>query len=161
EPAVPSRYNRAIPVDLETIVVKAIAKAPEERYATAHDLAEDLRRFLEDRPIEARRATPLQRARKWSRRHRPLVAGLVGALALLLAGGVLAVLLYAREQRALAEERGGMKRESDESLFETLLDHASALRQARDPGYRLRAWDDLRRAVALDIPQKDMHRVRD
>src|SRR5262249_15258195 len=109
EPAAPSRHNRAIPVDLETIIVKAMAKAPEERYATAHDLAEDLKRFRDDRPIEARRATPLQRARKWARRHRPLVGAMVAAFALLLMGGVLAVLLYAREQRALAEERGGMK----------------------------------------------------
>jgi serine/threonine protein kinase/WD40 repeat protein len=158
EPAAPSRYNRAIPVDLETIVVKAMAKAPEERYATAQDLADDLNRFLEDRPIQARRATPLQRARKWARRHRPLVAGVVGGLMLLLAASVV---MYARQQRALADERGRMKRESDESLFETLLDHASAVRQAREPGYRPRALDILRRAVALDILHKDMDRVRD
>src|SRR5262245_57768471 len=48
EPRPPRSHNRAIPVDLETIVLKALTKEPAERYATAKDLAEDLRRFLEN-----------------------------------------------------------------------------------------------------------------
>jgi WD40 repeat protein len=92
EPKAPRRLNPAIPVELETIVLKALAKNPDERYATAQELAEDLGRFLEDKPIRARRPTLFQRARKWARRHpavvnSALVAGvlfLVGAVALLL-----------------------------------------------------------------------------
>ena len=76
----PRRLNLAVPVELETIILKAIAKNPGDRYATAQELADDLRRFLEDKPIKARRPTLAQRARKWARRHRPLVwaMGLLG-----------------------------------------------------------------------------------
>src|SRR5262249_21541063 len=73
EPRPPRRLNRAIPAELETIVFKAMGKSPEERYATAQELADDLRRFLEDKPIKAKRPTLRARAAKWARRHRPLV----------------------------------------------------------------------------------------
>src|ERR1700681_3377441 len=56
EPPKPSKHDRAIPRDLETIVLKAIAKDGSDRYQTATDLGEDLRRFLADRPIRARRS---------------------------------------------------------------------------------------------------------
>ena len=52
----PRRLNKAIPAELETIVLKAMAKNPAERYATAQELADDLRRFLDDKPIRARPA---------------------------------------------------------------------------------------------------------
>src|SRR5581483_8712239 len=70
----PRRLNRAIPVELETIVLKALAKEPTERYATAADLADDLRRFVEDKPIRARRPTPAERVGRWCRRHSRVVA---------------------------------------------------------------------------------------
>jgi tetratricopeptide (TPR) repeat protein len=73
EPLPPRRLSRAIPGELETIVLKAIAKDPAGRYATAREFADDLRRFLEDKPIRARRPSRLERARKWVRRHRPAV----------------------------------------------------------------------------------------
>jgi serine/threonine protein kinase len=53
EPRTPRQRNKAIPRELETIVLKAMEKSPESRYATAQELADDLRRFLEDRPIQA------------------------------------------------------------------------------------------------------------
>ena len=86
EPPAPRRVAPAIPADLEVIVLKAMAKEPSERYATARDLADDLRRFLEDRPIVARRPSLAQRARRWARRHRSLVVSL-GAAAALAPGG--------------------------------------------------------------------------
>ena len=73
EPPPLRKLNPAVPADLETIVLKAMAKEPASRYATAQDLADDLRRFLEDRPIRARRPGLLDRAAKWSRRHRSVV----------------------------------------------------------------------------------------
>src|SRR5205807_3336350 len=74
EPKPPRRLNRAIPIGLETILLKAMAKEPSGRYATAQEMADDLRRFLADEPVLARRPTFLQKAAKWSRRHRALVA---------------------------------------------------------------------------------------
>ncbi len=73
EPRPPRRLNHAVPAELETIVLKAMAKDPEERYATAQKLTDDLRRFLEDKPIKARRPSLRQRAVKWSRRHKAVV----------------------------------------------------------------------------------------
>ena len=73
EPRRPRRWNRAVPPELEIIVGKAMAKNPAERYATAQELADDLRRFLEDKPIRARRPTLAQRTAKWARRHRGIV----------------------------------------------------------------------------------------
>src|SRR5262249_30690315 len=75
EPPRPSRFNRAIPRDLETIILKAVAREPGDRYLTAAALADDLRRFLADQPIRARRNTWLGTARRWCRR-RPATAGL-------------------------------------------------------------------------------------
>ncbi len=74
DPTPPRKIDPRIPVDLETIVLKAMAKAPADRYATAADLADDLGRFLDDRPILACRPSLLDRAGKWMRRHRRLMA---------------------------------------------------------------------------------------
>jgi serine/threonine protein kinase len=98
EPRLPRRLNRAIPADLETIVLKAMAKRADERYGTARELADDLRRFLEQKPILARRPTLLERAAKWSRRHRAVVASAVGMLGLLAVGFAASTVLIAREK---------------------------------------------------------------
>jgi serine/threonine protein kinase len=71
EPRPPGRVNPAIPAELETIVLKAMAKNAEERYATAQELADDLRRFQEDKPIKAKRPALAMRFRKWARRPCP------------------------------------------------------------------------------------------
>src|SRR5205823_5050881 len=70
EPPPPRRINKAIPAELETIVLKAMAKNPADRYGTAAELADDLERFLKDEPIRARRPTLIHRSRQWARRHR-------------------------------------------------------------------------------------------
>jgi WD40 repeat protein/serine/threonine protein kinase len=79
EPTPPRKLDPTIPVDLETIVLKAMAKAPADRYATAADFAADLERLLENRPILARRPALAERGAKWIRRQRGLVFSLAGA----------------------------------------------------------------------------------
>lgn len=69
DPPPPRKINKDIPRDLETIVLKAIAKEPGGRYASAKDLSEDLQRFLADKPILAHRPSIVERAGRWSRRH--------------------------------------------------------------------------------------------
>jgi serine/threonine protein kinase len=76
--------NGDIPRDLETITQKACATNPTDRYETAGDLANDLRRFLDDRPVLARRATVAEQFVRWARRN-PVVASLSGATVTLLA----------------------------------------------------------------------------
>ena len=78
----------ATPVDLQTIIHKAIAREPELRYQSAGALAEDLRRFIEDRPIRARRSSPAERLVRWSRKNR-LLASLIAAVIVL--GGALTI----------------------------------------------------------------------
>jgi serine/threonine protein kinase len=77
EPTLPRRLDRSIPLDLETILLKAMTKEPAGRYQTAQDMADDLRRFLEDQPVGARRPGPLQRTAKWCRRHRSVVTATI------------------------------------------------------------------------------------
>src|SRR5262249_6565658 len=91
------RLNRAVPAELETIVLKAMAKSPDERYASAQELADDLHRFLDDRPIRARRPSPLQLLAKWGRRNRRLVVTAVVSAVLAPAGGLVGVWQERRE----------------------------------------------------------------
>jgi serine/threonine protein kinase/tetratricopeptide (TPR) repeat protein len=115
EPAPPRALDRAIPAELETVALKCLAKDPAERYATAGELAEDLRRFLRDEPIRARPPTLRQRAGKWARRHHGVVAtaGVSAALVLLLAIAGLAVSnrLIRLEQDKTQEERDAAVKE--------------------------------------------------
>jgi serine/threonine protein kinase len=89
EPVLPRRLNKAVPVELETIVLKAMAKQPEDRYGSAKDLADDLRRFLEDKPVLAQRPGVRERLAKWAWRRRAVVTaamlGLVAAVLILAA----------------------------------------------------------------------------
>ena len=121
DPAPPRRSNPAIPRDLETILIKALAKEPESRYASAQQFADDLRRFLADEPIRARRPSWGERVVKWSRRH----AAFVTAAAVLLAIGsvVLAasgVYVWQAERRATVcagQCRSGARRHHSRTGF--------------------------------------------
>jgi eukaryotic-like serine/threonine-protein kinase len=153
EPPPLRRLNPAVPADLETILAKAMAKAPEERYAAAQELADDLRRFLEDRPILARRPSRWHKVRKWARRNRPLVASLTLFAVLSLVATLVGSLVYAwtaeKDRKANAAE-----------LYRTRLGRADAVRLARKPGYREQVWGDLREAAAQDVPDRDPDEVR-
>jgi tetratricopeptide (TPR) repeat protein/tRNA A-37 threonylcarbamoyl transferase component Bud32 len=95
----PPRYwNSAIPVDFENIVLKAMAEARDERYATARELAEDLGRFLEGRSILARRPSLAARAGKWAARHKRSVAAVCGVLALAVSGLLVSLVVIAAER---------------------------------------------------------------
>jgi tetratricopeptide (TPR) repeat protein len=83
EPVPVRQLNSAVPLDLETICHKCLQKDPAKRYATARELADDLERFLDGRPIQARPVGRLERAWRWCRRN-PWWAGALGTVALLL-----------------------------------------------------------------------------
>jgi tetratricopeptide (TPR) repeat protein/tRNA A-37 threonylcarbamoyl transferase component Bud32 len=104
EPVPPRRLDATVPRDLETICLKCLEKEPAKRYATAGELAEDLRRFLADEPIHARPTPWWERCLKWARR-RPATAALIAvstlaAVSLLTVGG-----LWLNAAREAAEER--------------------------------------------------------
>jgi len=105
DPRPPRRINDKIPRDLETICLKAMAKAPGGRYQSAREMADDLRRYLAAEPIRARPVGKAARLARWCRRN-PIVAGLAAALTLVLLGGLSAVTglwLHAEGQRRLAQ----------------------------------------------------------
>ncbi|MDR3636473.1 MAG: protein kinase [Isosphaeraceae bacterium] len=102
EPERPRRLDPGIPRDLETIVLKATAREPQHRYATARALAEDLKRFVDDRPIEARRATATERVWRWGRRNPGTAALAAGALVLTAVVGWIG---YMSTMQALEQEK--------------------------------------------------------
>jgi serine/threonine protein kinase len=115
EPPPPHALEKSIPTELETIVLKALAKAPAERYTSARELADDLSRFLAHQPIRARRATAVQRLRKWARRHPSIVvAGF--ALCVLTAAGSLTSAALLRQRAQEAEDRFLLARESVDEI---------------------------------------------
>jgi eukaryotic-like serine/threonine-protein kinase len=107
DPPAPRSLAPELPVDLETIVLRCLAKDPAQRYATARELAGDLDRCRDGEPILGRRPSLWQRLRRRARRQRALV--MVGALSLAIIAAVAALgvraWLGARAERALTAER--------------------------------------------------------
>jgi tetratricopeptide (TPR) repeat protein/tRNA A-37 threonylcarbamoyl transferase component Bud32 len=101
EPERPRKVAGGVPAALEAVCLKALAKRPEDRYATAGELGQEVRRWLADEPVKAWREPLRVRSGRWVRRHKPAVAALAAAaLVALLLGG--AGLWWAQRQ---AEER--------------------------------------------------------
>jgi WD40 repeat protein/serine/threonine protein kinase len=170
EPARPRKLNPHVPHDLETIVLKSIARDPNQRYPTADELAADLKRFLRDEPIRARRVSAGERAWRWCFRN-PALASLMAAVLLLLVGmtvveTVSAVRIAAARDEALkaaeesrqrlvhAQVAAGAGRVEQGDLFSALPWFADALRldqgdPAREENHRLRLAAILQRSPRL------------
>jgi serine/threonine protein kinase/WD40 repeat protein len=147
DPARPRRLDRRIPRDLETIICKAMAREPSERYRSAADLAGDLDNFLTHRPIAARRNPLHERAWKWCRR-KPALAGLWLALALGLAA--------TSWQWWRAEQSLGRVNRMAMGLA---LDRAITLCEQGEPARGTLQMVDLLRSAALSAPEYD-HAIR-
>ena len=128
-PPAPDLANRGIPRDLETIILKAINHEAGRRYPSAEALAGDLRCFLEDRPIHARRVGPVERLGRWCRRNRRLASLTGTSLFLLVLVAVVASIGYVRTtgalhgealQRTKAETNAGLAIEALDQVFEQL-----------------------------------------
>jgi serine/threonine protein kinase len=149
EPRSLRRLDPAIPRELETIILKALAKNPADRYGTAAELADDLQRFLDDQPILARRPTFLERAARWARRHKPVVASAVVLLLMAVVALAVSTVVIAREQ---AETEAALARERRQ-FHEAQEQRARAeenFRQARQQ--RARAEESFRQAkAAVDL----------
>jgi eukaryotic-like serine/threonine-protein kinase len=148
EPRSPRSLNDRIPRDLETITLKAMAKEPSRRFATAKDLGDDLHRWLDGQPIHARPVGPFERSWHWCRRNPTLTttAG-VAALALL---AVAAVSITFAVQQARGAYRIGKEQEKTKVALEQVQTKRNTARAERDKARRLAATLALQQGQALD-----------
>ncbi len=141
EPVPPSRLQSHLPRDLVTICLKCLQKEPHQRYGSARELAEDLQRFLSDKPVGARRTGLPEQAWRWCRR-KPAVATLAAAVALL----VLAVAVVSSIAALwLRDERN----DATDKLWASYRDQARAGRFSRRVGQRFNSLDVLAKAVQI------------
>jgi tetratricopeptide (TPR) repeat protein len=129
------RLNRSVPADLETVIHKAIAREPSQRYASAAALREDLERFLEGRPILARRVSPGERAWRWCKRN-PAVAGLLGTVAALLMAGLVGSTAAAFHFRRIADSETAARQSADRARAAADGARAQALAAQREADAR-------------------------
>lgn len=144
EPLAPRRIDSRIPIDLETICLKAMQKQASHRYQVATDMAADLRRFAEGLPIHGRRMTRVERLMRWCRR-RPATAGLLATVVLSV---VLACSLALTSASAKRDEANRLLQSAYESL--AYIDY-------RNPS---RVIDDVERAAELGCDPLDLKVVR-
>jgi serine/threonine protein kinase len=170
-PLSPRTLEPAVPRDLDTIIQKASARDAADRYQTATDFADDLQRFLDDRPVRARRSTPVERLRRWARRN-PLVASLaalVAGLSLAIMGVLLAsnarlerksadlaeAVRVANENEELANNRRQeAERERQRALDEEWSALMASLRAGRysgRPGQRFEGLRTVRKALRPEL----------
>src|SRR5262249_46062901 len=131
EPEPPSRLRSGLPRDLETICLKCLHKNPEQRYTSAEALAEDLERFLTDRPIQARRTSAAEHAWRWCRRNPGLATLTAAVITLLLAGAAgsgVAAVYFAR----LAKQAREAETESQRRLVQQYVANGERLAEEGD-----------------------------
>jgi serine/threonine protein kinase/WD40 repeat protein/tetratricopeptide (TPR) repeat protein len=105
EPTALRKLDVHVPRDLETVIARSIDKEPSRRYQTAGEFAADLQRFLEDRPVLARRASLGERGWRWSKRNPALAAATALTFAALLIATVVSVMFAVAQHRAADEQK--------------------------------------------------------
>jgi serine/threonine protein kinase/WD40 repeat protein len=141
EPISPRLLNPTVPPDIATICLKCLEKQPGRRYATAHDLAEELGRFLRDEPIVARPASGAERLWRWCKR-KPAIAISIAAIALLM---TLIALLSTTAAVRLKEEQAHTR----ETLYQSYVAQARASRLSERPGRYFEAMEAISNAAAI------------
>jgi WD40 repeat protein len=122
----PRKVEPRLPADLETIVLKAMAPEPDHRYASAAELAEDLRRFLGDRPIRARPLGLAGRLARWCRRN-PALAAVSGLASLAGVAIVIVSMLFGISQYRAAVDLREQRRQADQLSARLVLEKATNL----------------------------------
>jgi WD40 repeat protein len=159
EPVSPQLLNPTVPRDLATICLKCLEKAPQKRYATAQSLADELGRFLNAEPIQARPVGFVGKTWRWCRRKPALAAALAGLVAVLAAGFFAVLSQWQRAERHARNERREHQM-ADSRLYDALVREARAVRSARRTGYREEVFSLLQQARDLPVPQQDLAELR-
>jgi serine/threonine protein kinase/WD40 repeat protein/tetratricopeptide (TPR) repeat protein len=129
EPVRPRKLNPGVPRDLETVVLKAIARDPAHRYQTPTEMAEDLKRFVEDRPVKARRVSETEKFWRWCRRN-PLPAGLLAGIVLVFLAGFAGVSWQWRKAMTARENERYQRGQAETARDEARQARNTAARQA-------------------------------
>jgi serine/threonine protein kinase/WD40 repeat protein/Flp pilus assembly protein TadD len=131
DPVRPRKLNPAVPRDLETVVLKAIARDPAQRYQAPAAMADDLKRFVEDRPVKARRISNAEKLWRWCRRN-PLPAFLLALIAVGLLGGFVVVSWQLRQTEIAREDEKNQRGRAEvlQKGAETARDEAKQARNA-------------------------------
>jgi WD40 repeat protein/serine/threonine protein kinase len=172
-PPPPRKVDPRIPRDLETIVLKAIAKQPAERYATAEALAADLENYLADRPIVARRSSTAERAWRWCRRNKAaagfLAASAVASLTLVGFAVSLAFQGKLRAAQVIAEDALARERDflyqnrvifAERELHDNNPHRADELLEQCPPARRGWEWNYLKRQCHRELTSIRAHNSR-
>jgi serine/threonine protein kinase/WD40 repeat protein len=180
EPPSPRTFDARIPLDLETIVMKAIDKEPKRRYQSADEMGEDLQRFVNDEPIKARRIGVVERLTRWCRRN-PLPASLLVGIILVFVAGFAGAFwqwreaVLAREDERSQRGRAEMLRQGAETArddaeksqaaaqaetYRAVLSEVRALRAGHEPGWRDKALGDLARLAVMPTTRRDLPELR-
>jgi serine/threonine protein kinase/WD40 repeat protein len=171
EPVPPHRYDARIPRDLETILLKTLAKRPADRYATATDLADDLTRFLNHEPVHARRISPLGRFWRFTRRHpsQTIVSATAAATVLAVLTVAYVRIVQKRDEalRASAAAQQAFKKIEEANraykgtLRELLASRAEGVLHSNAPNRRVQGLDLLQQAARLGPDPALTLRLRD
>jgi serine/threonine protein kinase/WD40 repeat protein len=170
----PAKLSAQVKGELDWIVMKALEKDRNRRYATANGLARDIQRYLADETVEACPPSTGYRLRKLARKHRKVLVT-AGAFVLLLVAATLASTWQAiratlaetnarqSETNALQAEKAAQleRQQAVTNLYHARVSEAAAIRRAREMGYRTKVFNLLQEALDLDTPDKDPAKLRD
>lgn len=143
EPVAPRQLQPSIPLELESICLKCLQKAPRQRYASAGELADDLRRFLEGRSIKVHPANPIIRAFLWVRR-KPVMALLMAAATVSVLGLIVdtAMLTFKNRHERLLRQQAEANRDLALAAADELVEELG-----RNSRLHRADLDDLRRSL--------------
>ena len=149
----PRKLSSTVPKDLETITLKCLQKSPEKRYETAGDVEQELRRFLNGEPIEARPIGRLERSWRWAR-SKPIHAALVLLLAVAAVGGVLIALTQARLRKDA--EMAKQEAQQQQQIAQAVNDfYTEEVFQLANPDYSLQPNLPLKSALLMAAERVD------
>lgn len=147
-PVSPRKIDRNIPSAIEVMLMKALAKSPDDRYQTAAELADDLRLFRDDQPIKARKPTIPQRLSRWARVNRQLAIATGWVLAAVLVASIIITIVSQSSLMATAAALQAEKEEKEK--VKTLLRLSNGLRLARDAALNLDSNPTLAMILGLE-----------
>ena len=145
DPPGPRTLDSRVPRDLDTICLKCLEKDPWRRYATAGELAADLRRYLAGRPVVARRIGKMGRSLRWIRRNRAISALLAATMTTLLTAAIVSTYFGWR---------------ANDALYDSLLQEIQLTRELRGQGYGQTVGDLVDRARNLAMTRVDKDELR-